>query len=100
MSVLNLLLVTVMLFAQPPSAAELQFEIGAVVPRQLLRAGSKSAELVMTQSAQLDPCFQYQSEGVKYTIAFSEKSRKISYIHTEDSKFRTSDGLQVGSSIQ
>ncbi len=44
-------------------------------------------------------CFDYNDNGVKYTVAFDDK-QLVTYLHTEDARFVTSDGLRVGEFVQ
>ena len=53
----------------------------------------------MTHSAQLDRCVERVFEGVKYTIAYSQQTRRVTYLHTDDRSFKTVDGLRIGDSI-
>jgi hypothetical protein len=56
-------------------------------------------ELCMTNPAQLDPCFEQVFEGVRYRVAYSGKSKRVTYLTTSDGKFRTHSGLRVGDEI-
>ena len=58
-----------------------------------------NGELCMTHSSQLDPCFKHDFGGIKFTVAFNNHTKKISYIATTDQSFRTSDGLRIGSEV-
>ena len=62
---------------------------------------SKKAKvkLCMTHPAQIDPCFERFFDGVRYTVAFSRETKRITYLYTEDEKFRTADDLRVGDEI-
>jgi hypothetical protein len=53
----------------------------------------------MTHPAQMDPCFERSFEGVRYTVAYSREMKLITYVYTEDHKFKTADGLKVGDEI-
>jgi len=53
----------------------------------------------VTHPAQIDPCVERYFDGVRYTVAFSKETKRITYLCTEDEKFRTADGLRVGSEI-
>ena len=53
----------------------------------------------MTNPAQLDPCFERSFDGVRYTVAYSSKTKQVTYLYTKDEKFRTADGLKVGDEI-
>jgi hypothetical protein len=62
------------------------------------RLGNDPA-VCMTQPAQLDPCVERVFDGIKYQIAYSEKTHRVSYLYTADEKFRTADGLKIGDAI-
>lgn len=53
----------------------------------------------MVSSAQVDPCFEHTFAGVRYTVAYNRETQHISYLFTEDDKFKTEDGLKVGDEI-
>jgi hypothetical protein len=53
----------------------------------------------MTHPAQLDPCVERTFDGIKYQIAYSEQTHRVSYVFTCDDKFRTVDGLKVRDSV-
>jgi hypothetical protein len=55
--------------------------------------------LCITHPAQMDPCFERSFNGVRYTVAYSRESKRITYVYTEDEKFKTTDGLRVGDEI-
>ena len=38
-------------------------------------------------------------DGMKYQVAYSEQTHRVSYVYTDDPKFRTTDGVMVGGSI-
>ena len=86
----------VLLFAGSSALSEQPPNIGSKFKR-----ARKSAEpqLCMTRSAQLDPCVQRKFDGIKYTIAYSEETHRVTYVYTDDETFRTTDGLKVGDSI-
>jgi hypothetical protein len=71
--------------------------IGAKLNKHWLTAGEH--ELCMTSPAQLDPCFEQAFEGVRYRVAYSSKSKRVTYLTTSDGKFRTHSGLRVGDEI-
>jgi hypothetical protein len=45
----------------------------------------------MTHSAQLDPCVEQKFDDIKYQVAYSEQTHRVSYVYTDDPKFRTTD---------
>jgi hypothetical protein len=72
--------------------------IGTKIKKEWTKAGK--GQLCMTHPAQLDPCFEHVFDGVQYKVAYNGQTRRVSYLSTSDSKFRTTDGLQVGSEIR
>lgn len=50
----------------------------------------------LTHPSQLEPSINIIKNNLKYKIAFSEKTREITYIQTKDSDFRTIDDHYVG----
>jgi hypothetical protein len=71
--------------------------IGAKIKREWIKAGKS---LCMTHAAQIDPCFEHVFDGVQYKVAYNGQTHRVSYLSTSDSKFRTVDGLHVGSEIR
>lgn len=53
----------------------------------------------MTHPGQTRPFIDPSIDGIKYIIAFDEKTREIKYIYTNDKNFRTANGLRVSSEI-
>jgi hypothetical protein len=72
--------------------------IGAKIKKEGIKASK--GQLCMTHPAQLDPCFEHVFDGVQYKVAYNGQTRRVSYLSTSDSKFRTADGLQVGSEFR
>jgi len=53
----------------------------------------------MSSPGQLDKCFRATANGVVYTIAFRRRGslgNVVTYLHTEDSNFKSPGGLYVG----
>lgn len=90
------LVVLFLLFACVSAVSEQPPNIGSKFKR-LWR--SKESGLCMTSSAQLDPCVERIFDGIKYSIAYSTDTHRVTYVYTDDDKFRTIDGLKVGDSI-
>ena len=70
-------------------------EIGTKLAKHLLKIASHQRQLCMTAPAQLDPCFEYDFDKVRYTVSFDARSKRVTYISTTDEAFRTADGLQI-----
>lgn len=92
------LIVTLILLAIPVIAlSEPPPSIGAKFNRKW--AADREPKLCMTHPAQMDPCVEQVFDGVKYQIAYSNETRRVSYLYTDDENFRTVDGLKVGDLI-
>lgn len=83
-------------FVIPPQTG-IKLEIGAKLSRKLLP--KVVTEELMTHSGQTRPYIKRTIKDVEYLIAYDEKTREITYIHTSDKNFRTADGLRVMSEI-
>ncbi len=57
------------------------------------------ATVCMTHPAQADPCVERVFDGLIYQVAYNAQTGRVSYLHTHDQNFRTSDGLRVGDPI-
>ena len=87
-----MLLVTAIVgFSESPPAVGARFKKGW--------AAGKERVVCMTQPAQLDPCVERVFDGVNYQVAYSEQKHRVTYLHTNDEKFRTAEGLKIGDSI-
>jgi hypothetical protein len=87
-----MLLVTAIVgFSESPPAVGARFKKGW--------AAGKERAVCMTQPAQLDPCVERVFDGVNYQVAYSEQKHRVTYLHTNDEKFRTAEGLKIGDSI-
>jgi hypothetical protein len=49
--------------------------------------------------SQTYPCVTMKIEDVEFTVGYQEESLRIKYLSTQDKKFRTPDGFQVGTSV-
>jgi hypothetical protein len=72
--------------------------IGTKVKKSWKKASK--GQLCMTHAAQLDPCFDGVFDSVEYKVAYSEQTKRVSYVSTSDKRFRTADGLRVGNEIR
>ncbi|MFN0109256.1 MAG: hypothetical protein ACKVZH_10425 [Blastocatellia bacterium] len=83
-------------------SAQCKFDlkIGAKIPAKCLPKKSEERKYIATHPSQLRPFIEQKVDGVKYTVAFDEETRRIKYIHTVDRAFRTVNGLQVLSRIE
>jgi hypothetical protein len=86
----------VLLFACVSAVSEQPPNIGSKFKKSWR---SKESGLCMTSSAQLDPCVERVFDGIKYSIAYGTDTHRVTYVYTDDEKFRTIDGLKVGDSI-
>ena len=77
---------------------DIKLEVGSVLSAKYVP--KKNRKLYLTHSAQLRPYIERNVAGIKYIIAYEDKSRVIKYISTNDKKFKSADGLQVDSYIE
>src|SRR2546427_5223531 len=92
------ILIALILFVfGPPQMDEIKLEIGSVLPTRYVP--QKNRNLYMTHSSQFRPYIERKVGGIKYIIAYEEKTREIKYISTYDKRFKTSGGLIVGGYI-
>lgn len=80
-------------------ASEQPLKVGARLQSFVLRAKSDKRHICMTQPAQMDPCVEARIAGINYTIAYREKTHRITYIFTSDRAFQTADGVRVGEAM-
>jgi hypothetical protein len=71
-----------------------QLDLGARLSKSQMPE-SNNFECVAKPS-QTYPCALLTIEGVKISVGYDEKSLLIRYLTTQDKKFKTPDGLQVG----
>ena len=76
---------------------DIKLEVGAKLNRKYLP--KKVNVYIATHPSNFRPYIRRKIAGVEYLIAYDEKSRRITYIHTSDTKFHTAGGLKVGSQI-
>jgi len=94
MTILKLLLTTT-LFLQ---TASLDLSVGSIVPKEDIAEFSVSN--LILHNGDLKPSIGKDINGITYRIAYEAKSRKIIQISTFDRKFKSLDGLQVGSFVK
>lgn len=91
------------LLISSPQIANSDSKSGEQIPEIGDQVNSKwvgrSRELCVTHSAQLDPCFEHSFNGIRFTVAYNDGTKKISYVSTMDQKFMTADALRIGSEI-
>jgi hypothetical protein len=80
-------------------ASDQPLKVGARLQSFVLRAKSDKRHICMTQPAQMDPCVEARIAGINYTIAYGEKTGRITYVFTSDKAFRTTDGVRVGETV-
>jgi hypothetical protein len=78
--------------------AAFKLEVGSVLPAKYVP--KHNLKLYMTHSAQLRPYIEREVTGVRYVIAYDEKSHVIKYISTLDRRFTSADGLRVGGYVE
>jgi hypothetical protein len=73
-------------------------EVGEKLKKKAIPA-SAATNSCATSTEDSYPCFHPTIEGVEFLIAFSEKTLRVQFVHTDDKKFKTLDGLKVGDVI-
>jgi hypothetical protein len=75
-------------------------ELNALLPVKIRKIES-FVTLLMTASGGLQPSFEAEFEGLKFTVCTADyKSKRISFISTTDKRFRTDEGVAVGDTLQ
>lgn len=75
---------------------DIRLESGKKLPKKYVR---DTANLFATDAAQTRPYIEVTIGQVDYDIAYEKETRKIKYIQTNDTDFKTSNGLRVGDEI-
>lgn len=57
-------------------------------------------QLFRTYSNKYEPFLKKEIDNVVYIIGYDEKSNQITFINTSDLRFRTKEGLKVGSELE
>lgn len=99
-SVILVAICVVLLSATGFAQCKVDLKIGSKIPAKCLPNKNKSRSYIATAPSQMRPSFELKIDGIKYTIAFDEETRKIKFIHTLDRAFRTVNGLQPGSQVK
>jgi len=55
---------------------------------------------MMIASAQAWPYEEVLISGIKYGVAVNKTTGKVAYVSTQDSKFKTPEGLSVGATLE
>ena len=92
------LIVAAFLILGVSQKADIKLEVGSVLPVKYVP--KNNPHIYMTHPAQLRPFIERDVAGVRYVIAYDQKSRVIKYISTDDKKFKSADGLQVGGYVE
>jgi hypothetical protein len=95
---ITILIVAAFLMFGVSQKADIKLEVGSVLPVKYVPKNNR--KLYMTHSAQFRPFIEWDVAGVRYVIAYDEKSRVINYISTNDKKFRTPYSLQFGGYVE
>jgi hypothetical protein len=66
--------------------------LGTPVPTSLLR----HVKHCRTHGDQRDPCTEIQVDHVKYTVAWNDQTKAVTYLFTNDRRLVTGTGLSVG----
>jgi hypothetical protein len=89
----NRLIATLVVLGATQCWAAPRLEIGAKLNELVLRG--MRTERCITRPSVVETCIDIAQDGIRYTVAFDAK-HVITYIHTEDPNFATSEGLKVG----
>jgi hypothetical protein len=101
MKVLFLSLICTVAFVTTVAAqSDITLKIGAKLPKVYLPREDEEERRIAIHPSESRPFIEKVIDGVKYTIAFDEETRKIRYIHTMDRDFRTKNGLCIGAKIE
>jgi len=73
---------------------KLTLDVGSKLPAR--EVPKKNRHLYVTHSSQLRPFIERDIDGIKFTIAYDEKTREITYLSTYDSGFKSVQGFRVG----
>ena len=89
-----------LLFALP-ARAQLKTvpQLGTPVPAQLITTDRKEKRC-RTSDDHYDPCSEIAIGEVRYTIAWDEQSKAVTYLFTDDHRVVTDNGLAVGNSLR
>jgi len=88
----------ILLMAAPAAEPKLRLKIGARLNARLVP--KTPTNWTTSHVSQFDPCIERSVEGARYRIAYEQKTRRITFLYTQDEAFRTADGLRVGSYIE
>jgi hypothetical protein len=77
---------------------DIKLEVGSVLPARYVPKDKH--DLYMTHSGQFRPYIKRKVAGIRYNIAYDEKSNVIKYLSTFDRNFKSADGLQVGGYVE
>jgi hypothetical protein len=87
--------------AESSEIAERALRIGSRIPRSV---SVKDEGLCMSSPGQMDRCIKIVVNTVEFRVAYRRKSlfggRVITYIHTNDTSFRTLEDLKVGDTVK
>jgi len=97
-----LLLLSACVLLMPPAPAHAQLknlpQLGSPLPSDL--ATADKPKFCRTGGDHLDPCSEVEIGGVRYTIAWDEQSKAVTYLYTDDHHIVTDNGLAVGNDLR
>jgi len=73
-------------------------QIGSAIPPALVAA--QKTKPCRTSNDHADPCADVQIGDVRYTIAWDEQSKAVTYLFTDDRHVITDNGLAVGNDLR
>jgi hypothetical protein len=91
----------VLLLSASPARAQLKAlpQLGTPVPAQFI-AADKKEKRCRTSDDRYDPCTEIEIRDVRYTIAWDQQSKDVTYLFTDDHHVVTDNGLAVGNSLR
>lgn len=80
---------------------DIKLKIGFKIPAKYIEVNTdEKKSLYQTHSELFQPFLRKEIRNVWYVIGYDDESHQITYIHTSDLRFRTKEGLRVGSEIE
>lgn len=73
-------------------------QLGSTLPPAL--AAAERPKSCRTSSDHTDPCTEVEIGNVRYTIAWDEQTKAVTYLYTDDRHVVTDNGLAVGNDLR
>jgi hypothetical protein len=100
-STLFALPVCALLLSASPANAQITTlpQLGSPLPTSL-NVADKHEKRCRTGDGHVDPCTEVQIGSIRYTIAWDDQTKTITYLFTDDRHIVTDNGLAVGNSLR